>query len=69
MSARTPFQLLAQRWFDLADRRRLHFVELYDSGRWRHYYTEDQFVAQMREVIRAAEVWARLAGPTGEPAE
>jgi uncharacterized repeat protein (TIGR03809 family) len=54
---------LAQKWRDLADRRREHFVELYRSGRWRRYYTEEQFLAQMREVVRAAEAWALLADP------
>lgn len=66
-----PFDQLAQEWRDLADRRREHFAELYRSGRWRHYYTEDQFLAQMREVVRAAEAWARIAKPAAaaEPAE
>jgi uncharacterized repeat protein (TIGR03809 family) len=62
---------LAQKWRELAERRREHFAELYRSGRWRHYYTEEQFVAQMREVVRAAEEWARIAPSrvTAEPAE
>jgi uncharacterized repeat protein (TIGR03809 family) len=65
------FQQLAQKWRELAERRREHFAELYRSGRWRHYYTEEQFVAQMREVVRAAEEWARIAPSrvTAEPAE
>jgi uncharacterized repeat protein (TIGR03809 family) len=58
-----PLDQLAQKWRDLADRRREHFVELYRSGRWRRYYTEEQFLAQMREVVRAAEAWALLADP------
>jgi uncharacterized repeat protein (TIGR03809 family) len=58
-----PLDELAQKWRELADRRREHFVDLYHSGRWRHYYSEEQFVAQMREVIRAAEDWARLTQP------
>jgi uncharacterized repeat protein (TIGR03809 family) len=60
-----PYGDVAQKWRDLAERRRAHFVELYRSGRWKHYYTEEQFLVHMREVIRAAEVWADLARPPG----
>lgn len=66
MSARQtwrPYDGLAHKWSDLADRRRDHFVELYKSGRWKHYYTEEQFIAQMRDVIGDAERWAKIAGP------
>ena len=38
------FSQVAQKWRDLAERRRDHFAELYDSGRWRHYYSEDEFI-------------------------
>lgn len=49
------------RWRDLADRRRSHFIELYESGRWKHYYSEEDFVLRMREVCQAAEKWEKLA--------
>lgn len=58
-----PLDQLAQKWRDLADRRREHFIELSRTGRWRRYYTEEQFLAQMREVARAADAWAQLADP------
>ncbi len=64
MSERQPARALdqvAQKWRDLADRRRAHFVELYHSGRWKHYYSEEQFLHRMREAIRAAESWALIA--------
>jgi uncharacterized repeat protein (TIGR03809 family) len=54
---------LAQRWRGLAERRREHYVDLYRSGRWKHYYTEDQFLTRMREAIRAVEMWTRIAPP------
>jgi uncharacterized repeat protein (TIGR03809 family) len=65
------FDQLARKWRDLADRRKAHFSELHRTGRWRHYYTEDQFVAQMREVVRAAETWAQIVHlrSTAKPAE
>lgn len=50
------------RWRSLAERRRTYFVELYKSGRWKQYYTEEAFLAQMREVVRGAEEWDKLVG-------
>ena len=66
-----PYDDVARKWRDLAERRRAHFVDLYRSGRWKHYYTEEQFLARMREVIHAAETWTRLASPAerATPAE
>ena len=61
-----PYGDVAQKWRELAERRRAHFVELYRSGRWKRYYTEDQFLVRMREVIHAAETWGQLAPRPGE---
>jgi len=69
MSARVhapPYREVSQKWRDLAERRRAHFVELYRSGRWKHYYTEEQFLQRMREVIYAAEAWQQLANSPAE---
>jgi uncharacterized repeat protein (TIGR03809 family) len=55
-----PSDQIAQRWRDLADRRRSHFIELYQSGRWKLYYSEAEFIARLREVFQAAEQWERL---------
>lgn len=57
---------ITQKWRDLAERRRAHFIELYDTGRWKHYYTEEQLLARMREAIRLAEVWEELSTPPGQ---
>jgi uncharacterized repeat protein (TIGR03809 family) len=54
---------VARRWRDLANRRRSHFVELYESGRWKLYYTEAEFILRLREVFQAAEQWEKLASP------
>ena len=57
---------LTRAWRDLAEKRRAYLIELYDSGRWKHYYTEEQLVARMREAINLADKWERLAaGPHG----
>ena len=39
---------VAQKWRALAERRRAHFVELYHTGRWKRYYSEEQFLLKMR---------------------
>ena len=63
---------VAQKWRALAERRRAHFVELYHTGRWKRYYSEEQFLLKMREAIKATDRWAQIA-PTpprtgaGEP--
>jgi uncharacterized repeat protein (TIGR03809 family) len=49
-----------RKWHSLAERRRRHFVELYRSDRWRRYYTEEQFLAQMRDVIQNVEAWEKV---------
>ena len=70
-------QCVALRWRDLAERRRDHFLELYQSGRWKHYYTDEEFLKAMREAIMLAERWAAIApwpeatepaAPAAEPA-
>ena len=58
---RPPFDAIARKWCDLAQRRLDYFIELYRSGRWRHYYTEERFALRMLDVIKAARVWADLA--------
>ena len=58
----TPaFEEVAQKWRALAEQRRAHFVELCHSGRWKRYYSEENFLHRMREAIRASERWAEIA--------
>jgi len=52
---------IARRWRDLADRRLGYFTELYRSGRWKRYYSEESFAARMRDVIKAVKLWRDLA--------
>jgi uncharacterized repeat protein (TIGR03809 family) len=64
MSGRRPGHALdavAQKWRSLAERRRAHFVELFRSGRWRRYYSEEQFLHRLREAIRVSDRWAEIA--------
>jgi hypothetical protein len=54
---------IARQWRELAERRRAHFIELYRTGRWRRYYSEQDFLACVREITAEIESWDALAGP------
>jgi uncharacterized repeat protein (TIGR03809 family) len=56
---------ITQKWRALAERRCAHFLELYESGRWKHYYTEEELLARTREAVRLSEAWNRLAASPG----
>jgi uncharacterized repeat protein (TIGR03809 family) len=53
---------IARRWLALIERRQEHFLDLCDSGRWRHYFTEAEFLDEMRKVLRVRDQWAAIAG-------
>ena len=57
---------VALKWRDLAERRRAHFVELYQSGRWKHYYTDIEFLQELRAAIVIAQRWAKIAPKPGD---
>jgi uncharacterized repeat protein (TIGR03809 family) len=52
------------RWRALAERRLDHLTELFESGRWRRYYSEHAFLENISEAKTAVEIWRGLA--TGE---
>jgi uncharacterized repeat protein (TIGR03809 family) len=66
--AGTALDAVAHKWRLLAERRRAHFADMFHSGRWKHYYTEDQFLQRMRDSIRMAERWAVIAPPPADAA-
>jgi uncharacterized repeat protein (TIGR03809 family) len=53
---------IARRWLALIERRQEHFLDLCDSGRWQHYFTEAEFLDEMRKVLRVRDQWAAIAG-------
>ena len=57
----------ARKWRDLAERRRAHFIDLFRTGRWRHYYTDVQFLTEMRKASALADQWARIAPAPPQP--
>ena len=58
----------ARKWHALAQRRRKHLAELYQSGAWHRYFTEETLRAHMREATREVERWGAALGdePTAE---
>ena len=61
VQATVKLEAAALKWRALAERRRDHHIELYRSGRWRHYYTDQQFLIEMRAAIALAQRWATIA--------
>jgi uncharacterized repeat protein (TIGR03809 family) len=51
----------SRKWRALADRRCADLAELFHSGRWKRYYSEEQFLRCLRDAIRASERWAEIA--------
>jgi uncharacterized repeat protein (TIGR03809 family) len=68
VKATARLESVALKWRALAERRRDHHIELYKSGRWRHYYTDQEFLAEMRNAIAIAQRWAKIA-PLSEELE
>jgi uncharacterized repeat protein (TIGR03809 family) len=56
------YDTIARRWLALIERRQEHFLDLCDSGRWRHYFTEAEFLDEMRKVLQVRDQWAAIAG-------
>ena len=51
------FNKTAEKWRDLAEKRRLHFEELHQSGRWKYYYTESVFYRRLSKAAELVEIW------------
>ena len=73
--AEVPFRMLpaarnwehiALKWRNIAERRRDHHLDLYKSGRWKHYYTDEEFLIEMRQAVAIADRWAVIAPRPGE---
>ena len=61
LQATLQWERIALKWRSLAEQRRDHHFELYRSGRWKHYYTEEQFLDEMRKAVALAERWVEIA--------
>jgi hypothetical protein len=45
------------RWCNLAEQRLEYLTELFDSGRWRRFYSEQAFLENIQEAKTALETW------------
>jgi uncharacterized repeat protein (TIGR03809 family) len=54
---------LGPRWRLLAERRLEHLTELFESGRWRRYYSERAFLENIQEAKAAVAHWRNLSMP------
>jgi uncharacterized repeat protein (TIGR03809 family) len=48
------------RWCNLAEQRLKYLTELFDSGRWRRFHSEEAFLENIREAKTAVETWRDL---------
>ena len=61
LKATLHWESIALKWRSLAEQRRDHHLELYKSGRWKRYYTDEEFLAEMRSAVAIADRWAKIA--------
>ena len=61
VAATVKMERIALKWRELAERRRAHYVDLYRSGRWKHYYSDEEFITEMRKADALARRWAVIA--------
>lgn len=51
---------IVARWCNLAEKRLEYLTELFDSGRWRRFHSEQAFLENIREAKNAVETWRAL---------
>lgn len=51
---------IVARWCNLAEQRLEHLTELFDTGRWRRYHSEEAFLENIREARAAVDTWRGL---------
>jgi uncharacterized repeat protein (TIGR03809 family) len=51
---------IVARWCGLAEQRLNYLTELFETGRWRRYYSEVTFLENIREARSAVETWRGL---------
>ena len=48
------------RWCKLAEQRLEHLTELFETGRWRRFHGEREFLENIQEAKAAVEIWRDL---------
>jgi uncharacterized repeat protein (TIGR03809 family) len=60
-SGDTKTRKVVQRWATLAEQRLDYLTELFDSGRWRRFHSEAEFLDNIQEAKDAVERWQAMA--------
>jgi uncharacterized repeat protein (TIGR03809 family) len=58
-----PRSEVIARWCTLAEQRLNYLTDMFESGRWRRYYSEVAFLENIREAKFAVETWRGLSTP------
>jgi uncharacterized repeat protein (TIGR03809 family) len=58
-----PHREVIARWCTLAEQRLDYLTEMFESGRWRRFYTETAFLENIKEAKFAVETWRSLSNP------
>jgi uncharacterized repeat protein (TIGR03809 family) len=58
-----PRREVIARWCTLAEQRLNYLTDMFESGRWRRYYTEVAFLENIKEAKFAVDTWRGLLNP------
>jgi hypothetical protein len=59
-----PIGELADKYLALVERCQANLADLYETGRWRRYYSEAELLAHAREFATLHDKWAEIAERT-----
>jgi hypothetical protein len=60
-----PTSEVAQKFLALIELRRAHLSELYETGRWKLYYSDEELRASARELTMLHDKWTAVAALGG----
>lgn len=58
---------IVARWCAFAEQRLQYLTELFETGRWRRFYSERAFLENIQEAKTAVEIWRGLATREASP--
>src|SRR5215470_13102876 len=58
---------IVARWCGLAEQRLDYLTELFETGRWRRYYSEVAFLENIREAKDAVQTWRGILNAEAMP--
>src|SRR5215813_3109612 len=59
-----PRREVIARWCNLAEQRLNYLTDMFESGRWRRFYTEAAFLENIKEAKFAVDTWHSLLNPS-----